>query len=134
MKVMAGLCRQGLLTRFLTVSGKKRSFKNCMLKRIDWTLLVAFLGLIVIGSLVLFSATHGMRFSNEIKNHFNRQMVWICFGFLSMITIGCVNYKSVGNATFLIYAVNLVLLVYVLIAGARISGARRWINFGGFSL
>ncbi len=64
--------------------------KTTIIKRIDWTLLAAFLCVLLIGLAVLYSATHKMNFSSLTQNYVIKQMVWACLGILLIMIMNLI--------------------------------------------
>jgi len=108
--------------------------KRLLRSKVDWVLTLSFLGLLMIGFAVLYSATYQSGADIYFSSYFIKQIVWACAGIFLIIILNFVNYRTIGNLTIIIYAVNVFLLIYVLIFGNTIGGAKRWIDLGAFSL
>lgn len=100
-------------------------------KQFDWSLIIISLVVFAAGLLNLYAATfneyvgHGLRY-------YHSQLIWFGIGTVVSIGILFVHYKMFSRAAYIIYFINLFLLVLVLVAGKASLGARRWIGFGGF--
>jgi rod shape determining protein RodA len=93
------------------------------LRDYDFKLILMILALSAIGVLTIGSAEPSLQ---------NRQLAGVAAGTVIMIAISLVNYNTVLNFHWLIYAVNLVLLGLVLTnIGQEGGGAQRWVKIGG---
>jgi rod shape determining protein RodA len=107
--------------------------------RVDWLMLAALGGLMLIGVLFVYSATMASE-SATLKAWYNqewvRQIVWYGIGLGTMATVCLVDYRLIARWSLVVYCVVILLLVAVLIPGigAERFGARRWIDLGPFSL
>ena len=70
--------------------------------------------------------------------NFNRQVIWILIGTVAFIAVNLVHYRFLGQISYVLFAISLILLAIVL-AGKylfdtdqipMINGAHRWIKFG----
>lgn len=102
--------------------------------KLDYVLVLAFFGLLIIGLVMVTSSSMAVaQYSYDNSFYFIiRQSIFACVGIgfaLMMITIPTAYWKSLG-ANWLV--LGLILLVLVLIPGIGhvINGSRRWIIFG----
>ena len=106
--------------------------------RIDWLLLLSILGLMVLGTLFIYSATMINETARESPWHTQRhvmQMVWYAAGLASAALICLVDYHSLARWSMVAYWGTIVLLLAVLVPGIGSThgwGARRWIDVGPF--
>jgi rod shape determining protein RodA len=107
--------------------------------RVDWLMMAALAGLMVIGVLFVFSATMANE-SAALTLWYNqpwfRQLVWYGIGFGAMGAVCLVDYRILARWSLVIYGAVVLLLMAVLVPGigAERFGARRWIDLGPFSL
>jgi rod shape determining protein RodA len=107
--------------------------------RVDWLMMAALGGLMLIGVLFVYSATMVSE-SAALKVWYNqewvRQIVWYGIGLGAGAAICLVDYRIIARWSLVAYCVVILLLVAVLIPGigAERFGARRWIDLGPFSL
>jgi rod shape determining protein RodA len=107
--------------------------------RVDWLMMAAIGGLMVIGVFFVYSATMVSEAATLIpwyNQAWFRQMVWYGLGLAAIAGICTVDYRILSRWSLVAYAVTILLLVAVLIKGigAERFGARRWIDLGPFSL
>lgn len=103
---------------------------------IDLWLLAAVLGLIVIGSVEVFSssAVYALKRHGDSFYFLKRQMAWLVLG-LGALTMGAMgDYRWLRRWTYPLLILSVTLLVGVLLIGARINGAQRWFMFGPISV
>jgi rod shape determining protein RodA len=97
------------------------------LLRIDYLLVLAVLMVTGFGLLSLWGATREVGALGGVAP---RQAVFLVVAMLAMLVTVLVDYRVINRAALWIYAGNMVALLYVLIAGSRINGARSWISMG----
>ncbi len=89
--------------------------------KIDYTLLISFLILIVVGILTIYSA------GGDSNQHI-RQIYWAITGIVIFVLMLLVNYHRMGEYAFFIYLAGLLMLILVLLIGKRVRGAKSWIT------
>ncbi len=96
-------------------------------------LLIATLLLCFVGLLFLYSASPNRAFT--LKGNFAlKQFLWMVFAFFIFWRVLSVDYKRFYDLAYVLYGVNLFLLVLVLILGkATRLGAQRWLAIGPFA-
>ena len=92
-------------------------------KRLDFILLFSIILLSVISVLVMYS-TDGGQILYHTKSHF----IKISTFFLLMLFISFFNIKFWHIASYFIYLIIILLLIWVSIYGIKVSGSQRWIN------
>jgi rod shape determining protein RodA len=107
--------------------------------RVDWLMMAALGGLMILGLFFVYSATMANESAAQAawyNQAWFRQLVWYAIGLGAMAAICLVDYRLIARWSLVIYGVVILLLVAVLIPGigAERFGARRWIDLGPFSL
>jgi len=103
--------------------------------RIDKILLLTVVLISVLSVFFLYSATYVRGGETEDINPIViRQILWIILGFIIMLFIANMDYIRVLDFAYFAYALNLILLLFLLIFGGERYGAKRWIDLGFFSL
>lgn len=83
------------------------------------------------GLITLYSATYdNVRVGPEV---FYDQLFCILFGLGFMYILGRVDYRRFYDGAYILYIINVLLLVAVLLGGRHALGAKRWLEIGGFS-
>lgn len=98
-------------------------------RRMDWTLTLCVLALIVLGTVFIWSA-------GSARQSVALQSIWIThaytagFGVLLYFALASIDYRKLLDwAATPCYVVSLALLVAVLVFGAKVYGGRRWLWF-----
>src|SRR5438045_6554472 len=104
-----------------------------MRRKSAYILFLAWLGLLAIGIVMLFSTSAYARDSHgDVFFFINRQAILIGIGFVACIFAALVNYHFWQKTWWLWFAVALAALAlcYIPHIGMRINGSRRWVGYG----
>ncbi len=93
----------------------------------EWQLLLVVLGLLFCGLLSIYSATH----DSNMSNSFSKQLNSVIIGLTGMFVVAFLPQKLIRNSAYIIYAISIFLLIYVLLKGVGIYGTKGWIKIGG---
>ena len=122
--------RRGALARALA--------KDSVVRHMDWVLIAAVLGLALIGTLLVWSATRaGLEQAGGNPNtYLEKQLLNVAIGLALLITVSLIDYRILRTYTPLVYAAAcLGLLVVLSPLGATVNGAHSWIALpGGFQI
>ena len=105
-----------------------------MIRKMDKTLLITSILLLIIGLIMVFSAsnvTSFMKFKTTPYYFFNRQLLFLVVGLILSVIIIRVNSKAYGYISSLILLGVVGLLVAVLFSGKMVNEARSWISIFG---
>ena len=97
----------------------KNTFKKYHLKDYNFTLVIFVLILSVIGILSVGSALPSAQ---------TKQIVGVCLGMFAMLVISFIDFEWILNMHWVIYGVNLFLLLWVEFFGVEFNNAKRWID------
>lgn len=97
---------------------------------IDFITLFCVLALVAIGVGSVYSATYDAGASA----FFHRQAIWACIGFLVMVAIALLPFRTIQLLSYPLYAISVLILLAVLVMGKTIAGTKGWFGFGGFGL
>ncbi len=86
-------------------------------------------GVLSCGLLAVFSATY-----TGGGDYFSRQLWFGVLGITLMMIISFIPPRFISRASYVLYALSLVLLVLVLIFGKRIAGSKSWFAVGSFGI
>lgn len=87
--------------------------------------------IVVIGLIALYSASTGnVRVPKKI---FFDQLFCAGTGFVIMYLIGRIDYRKFYDMAYILYALNVLVLLFVLVSGRHALGARRWLTIAGIS-
>jgi rod shape determining protein RodA len=95
----------------------------------DWTVFVLALALAGVGLISVLSATWGGS-RHVLDPLVVRQLLWIGVGATLMTAAALFDYRALATYAYPFYAVAIVLLGIVAVAGQSTGGSRRWINLG----
>ncbi len=105
--------------------------------RIDRLQVVALLGLMLIGTAFVYSATmvsESAQLAPWYDQSWFRQIVWYVLGTGAAVVVCFVDYHTLARWSMLAYWVAVLMLGAVLVFGSVRFGARRWFDLGFFSL
>jgi rod shape determining protein RodA len=132
-----GGLRSGGLTRPKTL-WQRAMDRQSMVRRFDWLLTAAVLGLSLIGTLLVWSATeHGLAQAGaDPQTYLKKQLLNIVIGLALMVTVSTFDYRTLRIYAPIAYAVTcLGLLVVLSPIGSTVNGAHSWIALpGGFQV
>jgi len=97
--------------------------------KLDLWLLVPMAGVIIIGLMAVYSATHG----TGDATLFYRQFSWGMIGIVVMSFIYTHDVRVIRDNAYMFYAIGILLLVAVLLFGKKVGGHASWIKIGFFS-
>ncbi|MEW5733707.1 MAG: rod shape-determining protein RodA [Thermodesulfobacteriota bacterium] len=108
-------------------------FDRRLLQNFDWPLLIVVYLIALAGLFTIYSAVEpGARGAGQIFSV--KQVIWFGVGTLAMIAAFSFPYQWLDRYVWLVYAACLALLAWVLVFGKVVSGSRRWIAMGPFTL
>lgn len=93
----------------------------------DYKAFLICLGLIVIGLVSVYSATHDVGAAAA----FHKQVVWSCAGLVALVLAAAVPVKFLQRAAVYLYGLGLAALIGVLVAGHTVLGSERWFGVAG---
>lgn len=104
------------------------------LRDFDALLLLAALGLVGLGTLLIYSGSfsqfgtpQGLDFSHPVV----RQVSFAGAGLLLALLFTRIDYRTLGNVSIGLYVAAVASLLFVLVEGEVTHGSRRWILIGG---
>ena len=107
-------------------------FDKRLIKDFDKTLLAITFIICIGGLFVLHSATQ-VKSLPFAESYVFRQISWIALSSVLLILIINVSYQKFIDISYLLYTINVALLVFVLIMGRERLGAQRWFAIGDFA-
>ena len=123
-----------------TTAARPRQFRTetslARLPRLDWTLLMAAASLVVIGTVLVWSATSDKTAltDGDPQAFLRRHLVNIAIGAVLGALVAATDHRWVRILAPVVYAASLVGLVLVLVMGTTINGSRSWLVLGGMSI
>ena len=97
---------------------------------LDWVLLGTAILLALLGTAMVYSATH----AGSQPELYLKQLTLVGVGLVAMAFAATIDYRRLADRAVLLYAASVLALVYVLRFAPVIAGTRRWIVIAGFQL
>jgi rod shape determining protein RodA len=101
-----------------------------LLQNVDWLLLGAALFIIGLSLVCLWSLNPTRGISSLVW----RQVSWVGVGLIGLLVVASVDYRNLVRSAPVLYVIGLGLLISVFVLGRTVSGARRWIHLGPFTV
>jgi rod shape determining protein RodA len=101
-----------------------------LLQNVDWILLGAAAGIVTMSAVTL-SSLHIGRAGGGVMV---RQLAWFGVGLLALLVVASLDYRKIVRAAPALYLMGVAALVAVFVLGKTVSGARRWIGVGAFTV
>ncbi len=104
-------------------------------KERKWIFLCA-VGLTLLGLLVIYEASSvsAWKFTGDQAYYVKRQAGYFAVSLVAFAVVLLLDFKLVRKYFRPLLLLNIALLVFVLILGKKTGGARRWLNFFGFTV
>lgn len=102
---------------------------------LDVPFLILTVLLVMIGVIMVFSASYARAYANERNStyYFARQAIFALVGIGIMLFVSRLNYQMWRGISVIVLAVSIFFLLLVPIIGNEENGAKRWIYLGFFS-
>lgn len=102
-----------------------------LIENFDWSILLVFFGIILIGLVALYSALYQQIQENATNNLFIRQVAWLVMGLFCFVGFLLIDYQKLKHFSLWGYLGVVCLLILVLALGTEVNGAKRWLSLGG---
>ena len=102
-------------------------------RRPDLVIFIAALGLVVVGLVIVFSASYstGMQRFQDPYYYIKRQMVGAFIALCVLFVVQRIDYRLLRPLALPGIALSFLLLIVVLLVGSEAGGSRAWLNLGG---
>jgi rod shape determining protein RodA len=111
-----------------------RARRNNGFQNVDLQTLSYYIGLVVVGWMMIIAATAKGNDFGELSNEATKQGFFIIISFVLIVGISFIEWKFWRTFSYIFYALSILSLIAVLIIGKKVSGATSWFSIGGFSL
>lgn len=103
---------------------------------LDWLLMFAALALVVLGTLLVWSATSTRAdlTGGDPNAYLRKQLVNVAIGLVLMVMVMATDHRWVRILAPVVYLASVIGLVFVLVAGSTINGSRSWLQVAGMSI
>ena len=105
----------------------KEKLKSYNYRHINVRLFIWLYALLILGLNVIASAT-------KYDHYEAKQLLGIILGSVAIIVLTLIDYHFILKFYWLIYFLNLVLLIGVKFVGENVKGAQRWVNVAGIQI
>lgn len=103
------------------------------MKKILDSKLLFFIPLLIIMIISFLDMYNAKYLSSLYNNNLIKQIIWYVIGIIIFIFSRNINIKNIFKYSFVLYIISIILLIYVLLFGKVINGARAWITIKGLS-
>ena len=100
----------------------------------DWILVLSTISLILIGCVVIGSATHVNREGLQLTGLVSKQLLFFGLNLIAIIGLQWLDYERLRTYGKWIYGATIVMLLAVMIVGTSALGAQRWIQIGPITI
>src|SRR5690606_36014096 len=103
---------------------------------LDWVLMAAVVGLLAIGTLVVWSTTAGREnlTAGDPTSYLRKQLVNLAIGGVLMVLVLATDHRWVRILAPAVYLAAVVGLVLVLTIGTELNGSQSWLRVAGMSI
>lgn len=99
----------------------------------SWSLVLMWASLIGIGLVAIYSATQGpvsQFLPGYIQDNFYKQLIWVSISAVILFGMQFTSPRTLQGASYLFYGAGILLMVFTLIFGTEVNGAKSWLSFG----
>ena len=100
----------------------------------DWILVLSTISLIIIGCVVIGSATHVNREGLQITGLVSKQLLFFGLNIVAIVGLQWLDYERLRPYAKWIYGATIVMLLAVMVVGTSALGAQRWIQIGPITI
>ncbi|NYG58276.1 rod shape determining protein RodA [Nocardioides daedukensis] len=103
---------------------------------LDWILMGAAMALVVLGTLLVWSATSARPAltGDDPTAYLKKQLVNVAIGLVLLVMVLATDHRWLRIVAPLAYLASIVGLVLVLVMGTTVNGSRSWLMLGGMSI
>lgn len=99
-------------------------------EKIDFSILIPVLMLVILGLISIYSATY----DTGASDYFHKQLIWAGLGILSMLLVAFIPFRTLQLLSYPIYVSSIILLILVLIFGKTVAGSKSWFGIGNVGI
>lgn len=97
-------------------------FKQYRLRDYKFNLVIFMMAISILGILVIGSAKESVQ---------DKQILGLCVGVVALVVVSLIDYGFLLHFYWIMYVLNIVLLLLVRFAGKEVGGAKRWLLIAG---
>ena len=108
--------------------------KNNIFTNVDWVIIGLYFLLVFMGYLNIYATLYNEDLTIfDFNQIYGKQLIWIGLSIVVALIIFLVDSRIFKILAYVFYSVGIFLLIFVLIGGNEIKGARSWFVIGGIS-
>ncbi len=108
---------------------------SSILNQIDWLTIFVYGILVIMGWLNIYASVYqegaGMNIFDFSLNS-GKQLVWIGSTIIIFFIIVSIDFQFYESISYILYGIIVLMLIFVLLFGDKVSGARSWFEIGSF--
>lgn len=110
--------------------------RNPIFDNIDWTLILLYMALVLIGWMNIYAAVYNEDHSSifDLSQRYGKQMIWIASSLFIGLVIILTDARFFSTFAYVIYGITLAMLIAVLFLGSTVAGSKSWFQIGSFAL
>ena len=104
---------------------------------IDWILLLSYLSLVVIGLLMVYTTNYNEDLGSamwSLRSPFGAQILMAGVSLVFLIVLSFIDWHFWNSASLPIYILSILSLLFVILFGNEIKGAKSWISIGPWTI
>ena len=108
---------------------------SSILNRIDWLTLLIYGILVIMGWLNIYASVYEQSADMSIFDfslNSGKQLIWIASTIIIFSIIITIDFQFYESVSYVLYGVVILMLIFVVLFGAKVSGARSWFEIGSF--
>lgn len=107
-----------------------------LLENIDWTIILIYFALVIIGWISIYSAVYDEAHSSifDLDCRYGKQMIWIGVSIIIALFIIVIDPKFFSQTAYIFYGAFILMLLAVLVVGSETKGAKSWFGIGEFGI
>ncbi len=113
-----------------------RNTNESMLKYIDWTTVIIYLILVIVGAVSIYAASYDFDNANifDFNEFSGKQLTWIGLSFILGLALLLVDFRVYETYAYPIYCAMILLLIVTIFIAKDINGSRSWLVLGPVSI
>ena len=105
-----------------------------ILVNIDWITILIYIVLVLFGWINIYAAVYSEDHQSilDTSQRYGKQLIWIGASLFLIVGIFIINHKFYSFIPFPIYLLTIFLLIFVIVFGREVNGAKSWFEIGSF--
>lgn len=106
-------------------------------RNLDYLTIFAYLGLVGIGLVAIYSTTHGPAAEyllESVQRNFYRQLTWVGISIVAFAVILMTPVRFFQKIAYPLYGLMILLLILIFFVGVEVSGSKTWLRVGGINI